>query len=120
MDKETKLINHIGPPGNCRTDYFKLSREECINIAKESLKKAFSCSVWTIDMNDEEIGVVDKQLTDNNIVHVFDEVMDCFNCFKTEEDMKSFYKKMRDEVTEEHINFIREHNYNTPLLKWFE
>ena len=120
MNIETNLRIHIGPPVDGRTDYFNLSREECVNLTKENLKNAFSCSVWTLDMNDEEIGILDKQLTDNNIIHVFDEVMDCFNCFKTEEDMKSFYKKIRDELTEEDMKLIKEHNYNTPLFKWFE
>ncbi len=119
MDRETKLKIHIGPPVDGRTDYFNLSREECINLTKETLKNAFSCSVWTLDMNDEEISILDKQLTDNNIIHVFDEVMDCFNCFKSEKDMKFFYKCM-NELTKEDIKFLKEHNYNTPLLKWFE
>ena len=47
MDRETKLINYIGPHGDGRTDYFNLSREEYIDLAKESLKKALSCNVLT-------------------------------------------------------------------------
>ena len=93
---------------------------QCIEKIKEGLKTNFSVNLWTLDMSNEEIGYAVSLLKKEKIVHVFDEVMDAINCFQSEEDMFSFYKKIREESTEEDLQFLREKNYNTPVIKFFE
>jgi hypothetical protein len=121
MDAYTqRLKEYIGEPEDGRTDYFNLNIRQCIEKIKEGLKTNFSVNLWTLDMSNEEIGYAVSLLKKEKIVHVFDEVMDAINCFQSEEDMFSFYKKIREESTEEDLQFLREKNYNTPVIKFFE
>ncbi len=121
MDVYTqRLKEHIGEPEDGRTDYFNLNIRQCVEKIKESLKTKFSANLWTLNMSSEEIGYAVSLLKKEKIVHVFDEVMDAINCFQSEEDMFFFYKKIREESTEKDLQFLRERNYNTPVIKFFE
>ena len=121
MNSYTKrLKEYIGPTEEGRSDFFDLTPEESIKMIKEKLKENFSCNLWTYEWSNEEINIADKELTEAGIIHVYDELMNCINCFKSEEDMKTFYLKLRVEATEEQLNFLKENKYNTPVINWYE
>ena len=115
-----RVKEFIGPAEEGRTDYFHLTHKQSIDIIKEQLKDNFSCNLWTLEFSDSELKFIDDELTKEGIVHCFDEVMDSFVCFKTEEDMRSFYDKLRKDSTEERLQFLRKFNYNTPVIKFYE
>lgn len=89
-------------------------------MIKDKLKTNHSCSLWTFEWPDKEIGITDKELTDAGIVHCFDEVMDALVCFQSEQAMKDFYINLKNEMTSEDLEFIKHHNFNTPLRAMLE
>jgi hypothetical protein len=115
-----RIKERIGESVDGREDYFDLTHEESINLIKEKLKNNFSVNLWTFEWPNEQIAEVDKQLYKENIIHCWDEVFDSFVCFNTEEDMVGFYWKLRKEATDEQLKDLKEHNYNTPVIKWFK
>lgn len=119
-DYTERLKKHIGEAPEGRTDFFDLTREESINMIKEKLKDNFSCNLWTLEWSDAEIEDTDKALTEAHIIHVYDEIMDAINCFRSVKDMKGFYDRMRKEAKEEDLKFMREHHINTPIIKWYD
>lgn len=115
-----RLKEHIGPATEGRTDYFHLTHTQSIEMIKEKLQTNFSCNLWTLEWPDSELEFVDNELTKEGIVHCFDEVLDSFMCFRTDEDMKNFYDRLRKDASEERLEFLRKHNYNTPIIKWYD
>lgn len=116
-----RVKKRIGENVEGRIDYFGLNNEQTINMIKEKLAAGnFSCNFWTFEWDDKEIGLVDRMLTKEGIVHCWDEVMDSFICFKSVEDMKGFYMKLRVETPVEKLKEIAEKGYNTPLIKFFK
>ena len=111
-----RLKEHIGPTPEGRTDYFNQS----IEMIKEQLKTKFSCNIWALGWSESELRFVDEELTKESIVHCFDEVLDSFMCFRNETDMKNFYDKIRTDASEERLQYLRRHNFNTPIIKWYE
>ena len=116
-----RVKKRIGENVEGRTDYFGLNHKQTINMIKEKLAAGnHSCNFWTFEWDDKEIGLVDRMLTKEGIVHCWDEVMDSFICFKSVEDMKGFYMKLRVETPVEKLKEIAEKGYNTPLIKFFK
>ena len=113
-------IGSIGPAKDGRTDFFNLSHMDAIELIKEQLTTNFCCNLWTLGWSEEELGTVDDELTSAGIVHCYDEVIDSFVCFNSELDMMEFYDKIRQDASEEKLNFLRRHNYNTPVIKFYE
>lgn len=115
-----KLKEFIGPAEDGRRDVFDLTPEESIKQIKEGLETAFSVNLWTYEWPNELIAEVDQQLYDEGIVHCWDEVFDSFVCFRTREEMVNFYYKLRVDATEKQLQDLRDHKYNTPVIKWFD
>ena len=115
-----RLKEHIGPAPEGRTDYFHLTHKQSIEMIKEKLNTNFSCNLWTLEWSDSELRFVDEELTNEGIVHCFDEVLDAFMCFRNETDMKKFYDKLRADASEERLQYLRRQNFNTPIIKWYE
>lgn len=115
-----RIKAHIGKAPEGRLDFFDLTREDSIKLIREKLKDNFSCNLWTFEWTNAEIKEADKALTEAGIVHVFDEITDAINCFKSETDMQNFYNNLRKQVSEEDLEFMRKHKYNTPLIIWYD
>jgi hypothetical protein len=115
-----RLKEHIGPVQEGRTDYFNLTHKQSIEMIKEGLKTNFSCNLWTVEWPEFQLKMVDNELTKEGIVHCYDEVFDAFICFRNESDMKGFYDKLRKDASEDDLQYMREHNVNTPVIKWYE
>ena len=114
-----RLKEFIGPAEDGRTDYFNLTMEQCIDEIKRNLTDNFSYNFWTFELSNEEIANACEELENEGIVHVFDEVLDSIVCFKSNEDMMSFYKKIRLDCTEHELDVIRKMNLNTPVINFF-
>lgn len=115
-----ELKNFIGPAEDGRRDVFNLTPEESFKEIKEGLKTAFSVNLWTYKWSYEQIAKVDKQLFDEGIAHCWDEIFDSFVCFRTKEEMIEFYRKLRVNATEEQLQDLRDHQYDTPVIRWFD
>ena len=115
-----RLKEYIGPATEGRTDYFHLTHKQSIEMIKEQLKDHFNCNLWTFEWSEDEMKFVDGELTKEGIVHCYDEIMDAFICFRTESEMKGFYDNLRKDAPEERLQWLREHNVNTPVIKFYE
>lgn len=98
-----------------------LSPELTVKIIKQRLAAGnFSCNLWTFNWNDEKIGNVDELLTQEGVVHCWDELMDAFICFGSERDMRDFYTRLRVETSIEKLMEITKSGCNTPLINFFK
>lgn len=71
---------------------------EVIKFIKKQLETSFEVTLWTHGWTKEQIQVEAKFLTECGITYSWDETMNGFLCFRTKEDMNSFYEKLQKEL----------------------
>lgn len=95
MSYEDEINERLGPVHEGETRIFGVTDEKLIQTIKDALVDNFSVTIWTDDYPDEQICETDVWLSAEGIVHYYDEIMQGFNCFKTQEDMDRFREKIK-------------------------
>ena len=82
--------------------------DEAIRTIKESLKTNFSVTVWTRGWTEDEIINESRFLTENGIVHCWDEHIDAILCFRSTEDLVGFYERLKKDLAEKGIDLTED------------
>lgn len=90
MSYEDEINERLGPVQEGEKRVFGVTDEDLIQIIKDALVDNFSVTIWTYLYPDEQIAETDVWLSAEGIVHYYDEVMEAFNCFRSQEDMDHF------------------------------
>lgn len=107
MNTLEQMDEVLGAPADGESRMILRGREEDLKKKIcELLETNFSVTIWTKGWTEEEIIAESRMLEEWRIVWCWDEMMEAFLCFRSEEDMMGFYQKLAEEYPSVEFDFV--------------